>query len=58
MFRFTASLCNRLGKHGPKIFKGLKKMADNMIYCDKKQDNNMILQIKLSYGRYNEPIAI
>ena len=56
--RFTASLCNKLGKHGPKTSKGLTTLAHNMVYGDKKQDKNKLLQFKLSYGRYNEPIAI
>ena len=51
--RFTAIVCNTIGNHGPKTSKGLKTLAHNMVHGDKKQDKNMILQFKLSYGRYN-----
>lgn len=56
--RFTASLVNRLGSNGPKTEKGFKTLAHNMIFGNKKDAKNKILQYKLSYGKYYEPIAI
>ena len=56
--RFTASLCNRLGSNGPKTSKGFKTLAHNIIHGNEKQKSNKIIQFKLSYGRYHEPIAI
>ena len=34
------------------------KLAHNIIYGNEKQKSNKIIQFKLSYGRYYEPIAI
>ena len=56
--RFTASLCNKLGSNGPKTTKGFKTPPHNIINGNEKQKSNKIIQFKLSYGRYHEPIAI
>ena len=56
--RFTASLCNRLGSNAPKISKGFKTLAHNIIHGNEKQKSNKIIQSKLSSGQYYEPIVI
>ena len=56
--RFTASQCNKLGVKTPKTARGLKPLAHNIVNGDKKQLSNNIIQQKLAYGRYYEPIAI
>ena len=56
--KITVSLCNRIGSNGPKTSKGSKTLAHNIIHSNEKQKSNKIIQFKLSYGRYHEPIAI
>ena len=56
--RFTASLCNKIGDISKKTEKGLQSLAHNIVYGNKNLSNNKILQYKLGYGRFYEPIAI
>ena len=56
--RFTASLCNRLGRNGPKTSDGFKTLVHNIIPDNDKQKSNKIKQLKLTYGCYHELIGI
>ena len=56
--RFTASLCNRLGSNSPKTSKGFKTLAHNIIHGNEKHTSKKIIQFKLSYAHYHEPVAI
>ena len=51
-------LNNDNGSNGPKTSKGFKTLAHNIIYGNEKQNSTKIIQLKLSYGCYHEPIAI
>ncbi|XP_057291246.1 uncharacterized protein LOC130613905 [Hydractinia symbiolongicarpus] len=55
--RFTASLCNKLGKTGRKTEKSSKTLAHNIVTGSKKNVNR-IMKMKMEYGRFYEPIAI
>ena len=53
--RFTASLNNKL--QNVKTPTGLKSIANKLVFGEKNK-NNYIIQHKLQYGKYYEPIAI
>ena len=57
-YRFTVSLCNKIGDTSPKTPKGLKTLAQNIVHGNEKKRKNSVLQYKLAYGRYYEPIVI
>ena len=54
-YRFTASLCIKIGDTSPKTLEKLKTLSSK--YCPRKWTHS-VLQYKLVYGRYYEPIAI
>ena len=54
-YRFTASLCNKIGDISPKTPKVLKTLAQNIFHGNEKKS---VLQYKLVHGRHYEPTAI
>lgn len=55
--RFTASICNKIGDLTKKTEKGIKTIAHNIVFGD-KNEKNKVVQMKMRYGKFFEPIAI
>ena len=56
--RFTANLNNKLRQRNPKTTRGFQSFAKSLVFGDEKQKKDKVLQVKLSHGRYHEPIAL
>ena len=55
-YRFTASLFNQIGDFSKETAKGLNSLAQNLVFGEKKV--NKVLETKMSYGKFYEPVAI
>ena len=56
--RFTASLNDKLRQRNPKTTRGFQSFAKSLVFGNEKQKKDKVLQVKLSHGRYHEPIAL
>ena len=56
--KFTESLNNKLRQRNPKTTRGFQRFSKSLVFGDEKQKKDKVLQVKLSDGRYHEPIAL